>query len=255
MNDKYLRSKGNLYDKLMGARNILSKKYRRLRLYTSSQLASDILCALAIAADPRASNRLPYNVRERFEPMTRSEILCEICLLAQQSLLANFEKYGFSIVAERKAGFFSREYDRLALLRKNISRLTEQQILEPMGVESRWGRHKKEINIDDVHYGRFLREHGLTDMKGAEITEEDDPMDLQTALRILGFFEKPKTIEQATDEAARKLLGEDGVNPGIIDRIIRNAFGSLYNSVPDAHERVIERARSIFREERRNKRR
>lgn len=55
-------------------------------------------------------------------------------------------------------------------------------------------------------------------------------------------------VEKATDRAAKRLLDIDMVNPRIIQNVIRDEFGSLLASVPDAHERVIERTRILQRE-------
>lgn len=243
-----MKFKGNpksLEHQFLAAANIIRKHVRHFILYTPKQLAIDILLDLSSATrDGSISEEQVFH----FSNLSRAEILCEIAQDAQDALLANNKKYEV-----KETGFFSVDFDRQLTLRKNVNRLTTELLCEDYSIKSRWLRDKREINHDDILYARFLRENGLSNRPGAEITEKDDPMDLQTALAILGFFEKPKTIEQATDEAARRLFEEDGVNPGIIDRIIRNAFGSLYNSVPNAHERVIERARVIFREERRDR--
>jgi hypothetical protein len=239
-----MKFKGNsksLEYQFMAANNVLHKHGRHLVLYTPKQLAIEVLLRLSSAA--RNGSILEEQIAH-FSQLSRAEILCEVAQQAQNSLLSNNEKYGV-----QKSGFFDHDWMKKDTLQKNVNRLTRQQLCESYGIEDDWLHYKKEITCDDVSYAKFLREHGFANMKGAEITEEDNPMDTLTMFAILGFFEKPTTVEQATDEAARRLLEQDGVNPGIIDRIIRNAFGSLYGSTPDAHERVIKRAREIFRGE------
>lgn len=56
-------------------------------------------------------------------------------------------------------------------------------------------------------------------------------------------------IAQAVDDAARQILDRDAIDPRIIDQIMRNCFGSMYNSVPDAYEQVFYRLKEISRDE------
>jgi len=56
-------------------------------------------------------------------------------------------------------------------------------------------------------------------------------------------------IEQAVDDAAQQILNMDAENPKIIDQIIRNCFGSLYDSVEDVYEQVFYRIKEISRDE------
>jgi len=211
---------------------------------TIKQLARDILVSLSVAA---RKDRIPREQVDHFNAMSRAEILCEVAQRVQDSLIANNKRYG-----AKKPGLFEHDSERQLTLRRNVERLTREQLCEGYGIEDYMRKDNRKIDFTDVQYAQFLRENGMPDRKGAEITVEEDPMDELTILAMLGFFDKPKSIEQATDDAARRILERDMVNPRIIDQIIRDCFGSLYRSTPDAHERVIKRTREIFREERDN---
>jgi len=59
-----------------------------------------------------------------------------------------------------------------------------------------------------------------------------------------------RSIDKMADNAARRLLKMDGVNPGIIERVVQEEFDGMPPMSPSAHDRTIARMRQIYREER-----
>lgn len=133
--------------------------------YTMIQLTRDVLCDLSIAW---RKGKLPVDCQSRFLMTPRAELMCEILLEAKEALEQNLDKFG----ADRRNWFWN-QTEAQSLLRKNVFRLTRDEILEKYGVEH-W-RHENKVYVDDVVYARFLRENDLDHRKEAAITEDDLP--------------------------------------------------------------------------------
>ena len=59
-------------------------------------------------------------------------------------------------------------------LERNVLQFSRDQINDKYGVKE-WKVGNGPVYVNDVLYGKFLRENGLTDHKGAEITKSDLP--------------------------------------------------------------------------------
>lgn len=133
--------------------------------YTMIQLTRDVLCDLSTAW---RKGKLPTEHQNRFLMTPRAELMCEILMEAKEAFEKNIDQFG----ADRRWCFWG-ETEAQALLRKNVFRLTRDEILEKYGVEHY--RYGNEVYVDDVVYARFLRDNDLGHRKEAAITEDDLP--------------------------------------------------------------------------------
>ncbi len=157
-----------IHDKLLAVRRGTVSKSRNWQGYSAPQLADDISLNLAFAAE---KGQLTPEQYEHFDTATRAELVCEFLAEARDMLGKNIKTYG--VDTSKRWGRTDTDMN----LEKNVYRLTRVQLSEKHGVDD-WHssyRVNNEVYVDDVLYGRFLREHGLTDQKGAEITEADLP--------------------------------------------------------------------------------
>jgi len=164
-----------IHDKLLAVRRSTVGKSRNWQGYSAPQLANDVVLNLAFAAE---KGQLTPEQYSHFDESTRAELVCEFLVEARDVLSQNRVKYGAMTNKERAKLFCSGEYDKQLNLDKSVYRLTRAQLLDKQGVEN-WNddrsRFKGKVFVDDVLYGRFLREQGLTEQKGSDITEADLP--------------------------------------------------------------------------------
>ena len=164
-----------IHDKLLAVRRGTVGKSRNWQGYSAPQLANDVVLNLAFAAE---KGQLTPEQYSHFDEATRAELVCEFLAEARDVLGENRENYGAMTNKERARLFCSGEYDKQLNLDKSVYRLTRAQLIDKYGIEN-WNdgrsRHDGEVFVDDVLYGRFLRENGLTEQKGSEITEADLP--------------------------------------------------------------------------------
>lgn len=182
-----------IHDKLLAVRRGTVGKSGNWQGYSAPQLANDVVLNLAFAAE---KGQLTPEQYSHFDEATRAELVCEFLTEARDVLGQNRTKYGAMTNKERSRLFGSGEYDKQLNLDKSVYRLTRAQLIDKYGVEN-WNddrsRHDGEIFVDDVLYGRFLREHGLTEQKGSEITETDLP-ELDGGNSVMSRY---KTLQRA----------------------------------------------------------
>ena len=160
-----------IHDKLLAVRrNIGPKKQRQIYNFTTLNVADDVVLNLAFAAE---KGELTPEQYRHFDTATRAELVCEFLAEARDLLGQNRTTYGVDTTKP-----IWKQTDSDMNLEKNVYRLTRAQLSEKYGVDdwhSSYHRRRGEVFADDVLYGRFLREHGLTNQEGAEITEADLP--------------------------------------------------------------------------------
>jgi hypothetical protein len=155
-----------IHDRLLAVRRGTVGKNGLLGRF-ESQLANDVVFNLALAAQ---DGKLTADQYQHFAASTRADLVSELLFEARELLNQNRTKYE---VSTKPYGMTDAEMN----LEKNVYRLTRAQLSEKHSVND-WHssyRVNGEVYVDDVLYGRFLREHGLTDQRGAQITEADLP--------------------------------------------------------------------------------
>jgi len=173
-----------MHDKLLAVRRGTVGKSRNWQGYSAPQLANDISLNLAFAAE---KGQLTPEQYEHFDTATRAELVCEFLTEARDMLGKNRETYGVDMT--KRWGRTDADMN----LEKNVYRLTRVQLSEEHGIDD-WHssyRVNNDVYVDDVLYGRFLRENGLTDQKGAEITEADLPN-----LESIGKSNQPDVLKR-----------------------------------------------------------
>jgi hypothetical protein len=160
------------HDKLLGVRNNL--QWRRIggQCYSAPLIVHDLTLNLAFAAEKGELSESQYN---RILETPRADLLCEYLNEAREVWQGNKRTYD---VQTSGPGTWRGGNDKDMNLEKNVYRLTRAQLVEKHGIANWFDertRHDGEVFVDDVLYGRFLRENGLTNQRGAEITEADLP--------------------------------------------------------------------------------
>lgn len=57
-----------------------------------------------------------------------------------------------------------------------------------------------------------------------------------------------KMFEFMVDRAAKRIIEINMINPGIVERIVREEFDYFYDMIPDARLQVMNRAKELLKE-------
>jgi hypothetical protein len=175
------------HDKLLGVRNNLQWRKIGGQCHSAPLIVNDLTLNLAFAAEKGKLSEAQYT---HILETPRADLLCEYLNEAREVWQGNKERFE---VKTSGPGTWGGGNDRDMNLEKNVYRLTRAQLSDKHGVDD-WHssyRPHNEVYVDDVLYGRFLREHGLTDQKGAEITEDDLP-----SLESISKSNKPDVLKR-----------------------------------------------------------
>lgn len=173
-----------IHDKLLAVRRRISGKRSRYDLQSAPALAGDILLNLAFAAK---DGKLTQEQYAHFDAVSRAELGCEVLTEARDALTQNRERYG---IDTSKRWWRRRDPDREKEL--CVFRLTRAQLSDRYAVSDWHSEYRPYgLGVSDVLYGRFLRENGLTNQKGSEVTEEDLP-----SLRSIAESDQPDFLKR-----------------------------------------------------------
>ncbi len=153
-------------NKLLAVRKNTLGKRGGCQGYDAPQLANDIVFNLALAAEKGQLTPEQYN---HFNSATRLGLVCEFLAEARDALEQNRTTYKVNTSWGRN----SKDLD----LDLNVYKLTRAQLSEKHKVDDWHLSHRvnNKVYTPDVLYGIFLREHGLTNQKGIQLTEADLP--------------------------------------------------------------------------------